>query len=242
MPSEYDFLATYSRRLRRVVTLAMVTGAVLAGVFAMGLIIALPLQSRSNSEMPASAVPSQKGAQPTAAKAAKTTTANVEAQNSAEPTAAAAGLAENGAANSKTADAPTPGGRKALLPAGVQASAARAASMRDKPPNETKDATPPAAREDGSTPGPLEMTRETSPDYSTNSTDRRTQKKHAYKRKPQKTRVAQPSEDLRHHLFVDQGGVRQVVPMQSKRAANGRAMVASGPNRFIMWPFNYGQN
>ena len=51
MPSEYDFLATYSRRLRRVVTLAMVTGAVLAGVFAMGLIIALPLQSRSNSEM-----------------------------------------------------------------------------------------------------------------------------------------------------------------------------------------------
>ena len=233
MSSEYDFLATYSRRLRRVVTLAMVTAAVLAGVFAMGLIIALPLQSRSNSEMPASAVPSQKGAQPTAAKAAKTTTANVEAQNSAEPTAAAAGLAVNGAANSKTADAPTPGGPKAFLPAGLQASATRAASMRDRPPNETKDATPPAAREDGSatTPGPLEMTRETSPDYSTNLTDRRTQKKHAYKRKPQRTRVARPSEDLRHHPFVEQSGVRQV--SERYYDGNARAMVAPGPRRFM---------
>src|SRR5215510_10830807 len=96
MFSEYDFLATHSRRLRRVVTLAMVSSAVLAGVFAMGLIIALPLQSRSTAEMratttvspakslPPAAVPPQMGVQSTAHKAAKTTTANVETQNSTE--------------------------------------------------------------------------------------------------------------------------------------------------------------
>ena len=124
MPSEYDFLSTYSRRLRRAAYTCNGVGAVLAGSFSMGLIIALPLQSRSNAEMeratnvsPAknstSAASSQKDAQPSAAKAAKTTTGNVETQNSAQPTAAAAGLAEKGAGNQKTANAPTTGVPKA---------------------------------------------------------------------------------------------------------------------------------
>jgi hypothetical protein len=260
MSSEYDFLATYSRRLRQVVTLAMVSGAVLAGILAMGLIIALPLQSRSTADMrtttvsPAKSspadVPSQKGAQRTADKVAETTTVNVEAQNSTEPTEAAR-VTEKGARS----DAPTPGEPKAPLTAahrqitGVQPPATRAASMRDKPPNETKnamantnEATPQAARENGSAIAPVHVAVavETSADSSANSTDRRTQKKHAYKRKPQKTRVTRPSEDWRHPSFVDQGGLRQIIPMQSKRDTNSRAIVASGPHRF-MWPFNFGQ-
>jgi hypothetical protein len=256
MPSEYDFLSTYSRRLRRTATLLMGAGAVLAGAFSMTLIIALPLQPRSNAEMerattvsPAksstAAAPSQKDAQPSADTAAKTTTGNVETQNSAE-FAAAAGLGERGAAHTRTADAPTTGLPKAPVAvalretSGAQPSAARAASMRDKPSNETKNAmvkttkgTPPAARESGSatTPVHLEMTVETSPDSLANSTDRRTRKKHAYKRKPQKTRLARPSEDLRHHPFVEQSGVRQV--SERYYDGNARAMVAPGPRRFM---------
>ena len=51
MPSEYDFLSTYSRRLRRTATLLMGAGAVLAGAFSMTLIIVLPLQPHRNAEM-----------------------------------------------------------------------------------------------------------------------------------------------------------------------------------------------
>ena len=90
--------------------------------------------------------------------------------------------------------------------------------------------TPPAARESGSaaTPVHLEMTVETSPDSL--STDRRTRKKHAYKRKPQKTRLARPGEDLRHHPFVEQSGGRQV--SERYYDGNAREMVAPGPRRF----------
>ena len=251
--SEYDFLSTYSRRLRRTATLLMGAGAVLAGAFSMTLIIALPLQPHRNAEMerattvsPAknstAAAFSQKDAQPSADTAAKTTTGKVETQNSAE-FAAAAGLGERGAANPRTADAPTTGLPKAPVAvalretSGAQPLAARAASMRDKPSYETKNAmvktiigTSPVARESGSatTPVHLEMTVETSPDSF--STDRRTRKKHAYKRKPQNTRLARPSEDLRHHPFVEQSGVRQV--SERYYDGNARAMVAPGPRRF----------
>jgi hypothetical protein len=252
--SEYDILSTYSRRLRRTATLLMGAGAVLAGAFSMTLIIALPLQPHRNAERerattvvsPAknstAAAFSQKDAQPSADTAAKTTTGKVETQNSAE-FAAAAGLGERGAANPKTADAPTTGLPKAPVAvalretSGAQPLAARAASMRDKPSNETKNAmvktiigTSQVARESGSatTPVHLEMTVETSPDSF--STDRRTRKKHAYKRKPQNTRLARPGEDLRYHPFVEQSGVRQV--SERYYDGNARAMVAPGPRRF----------
>ena len=252
MPSEYDFPSTYSRRLRRTATFLMGAGAVLAGAFAMTLIIVLPLQPHRNAEMeratnvsPAknstATAFSQKDPQPSAGTAAKTTTGNVETQNSAA-FAAAAGLGERGATNPRTADAPTTGLPKAPVAvalretSGAQPLAARAAS-RDKASNETKSAmvktimgTPPAARESGSatTPVHLEMTVETSPDSL--STDRRTRKKHAYKRKPQKTRLARPNEDLRHHPFVEQSGVRQL--SERYYDGNARAMVAPGPRRF----------
>jgi hypothetical protein len=78
--------------------------------------------------------------------------------------------------------------------------------MRHKSSNKTKrdeqdESTLSAERENGSatTPAHLEMTVETSPD-----SDRRTRKKHAYKRKPQSTRLARPSEDLRQNPSVDQ--------------------------------------
>ena len=254
MPSEYDFPSTYSRRLRRTATFLMGAGAVLAGAFAMTLIIVLPLQPHRNAEMqratnvsPAknstAAAFSEKDAQPSADTAAKTTSGNVETQNSAA-FAAAAGLGERGATNPRTAEAPTTGLPKAPVAvalretSGAQPLAARAASMRDKPSNETKNAmvkktimgTPQAARESGSatTPVHLEMTVETSPDSL--STDRRTRKKHAYKRKPQKTRLARPNEDLRHHPFVEQSGVRQL--SERYYDGNARAMVAPGPRRF----------
>jgi hypothetical protein len=237
MPSEYDFLSTYSRRLRRTATLLMGAGAVLAGAFSMTLIIALPLQPRSNAEMERA----------TTVSPAKSSTAAAPSQKDAQPSAdTTAGLGERGAAHTRTADAPTTGLPKAPVAvalretSGAQPSAARAASMRDKPSNETKNAmvkttkgTPPAARESGSatTPVHLEMTVETSPDSLANSTDRRTRKKHAYKRKPQKTRLARPSEDLRHHPFVEQSGVRQV--SERYYDGNARAMVAPGPRRFM---------
>src|SRR5215211_350855 len=218
MHSEYDFMSTCSRRLRRTATFLMGAAAVLAGACSMALIIALPLQPRSNAEMeraspvspaksPSAAASSQKLAQPTGDTAAKTT-GNGETQNSAKP-GAAGGFAERGAANPRTTDAPTPaGGPRGTT--GAQPAAARAASMRDKPPTKTKNAMietneidTPAEREDGSatTPARLEMT---SPDSSANSAGRSARKKHAYKRKPQKTRFARPSEDLRHHPFVGQ--------------------------------------
>jgi len=224
MHSEYDFLSTYSRRLRRTAILLMGAGAVLAGAFSMALTIALPLQPRSNVEMerattasPAksspAAAPSQKAAQTTDHRAAKTTTGNVDTHNSAKPVAAA-GLAEKGAANPGTAEAPTPTLPKAPLAGSTaaQPAAARAASIRHKPPNMTKNAmiktnesTSLTEREDGSATTPaLGMTVGTSPDSSVNLADHRRRKKQAYKRKPQKTRFARPDEDLRRDRFADQ--------------------------------------
>jgi hypothetical protein len=121
----------------------------------MGLVVALPLQPRSNAEMelattvapvkssPAAA-PSQKVAQAIGDTAAKATTGNIEMPNGAEP-AAAGRLAERGAADPRTADAPTPGLPKAPLAGpvtgstGAQPSAARVLSMRHKSSNKTKN-------------------------------------------------------------------------------------------------------
>jgi hypothetical protein len=54
MHSEYDFLAPYSRRLRRTAIILAGAGAVLAGAVSMALIVALPLQPRSSLESTAS--------------------------------------------------------------------------------------------------------------------------------------------------------------------------------------------
>ena len=50
MPSEYDFLLPYSRRLRRAGAMAMGVGAFLAGAGCMAAIIALPLRPHGGSE------------------------------------------------------------------------------------------------------------------------------------------------------------------------------------------------
>jgi hypothetical protein len=246
MPSEYDFLSTYSRRLRRTTNLLMGAGAVLAGACSMALVIALPLQPHRNAEMerattasPArsspTAAPSQKGTKPTVDTAAKTITGSVETQNTLSPQQRL-GSPSGGAAN--------PGVPKAPLTRTLrETTGEQPASETKNTMVKTNEPTPLAERENGSatTPAHREMTVDTSPDSSANSADRRTRKKHAYKRKPQKARPARTSEDLRHHPFVDQRGVRQGIPMRSERYfdANARAIVAPGPRRFITSPFNY---
>jgi hypothetical protein len=128
MFSEYDFLYTYSRRLRRVATFLVAVSAVLAGAVSMGLVIALPLHPRSNTgptgspvESAPAAGPSQKDAQPVAESATNTTTGNFETQDGAPPTAA--GVDNNANSNPQTADALTPPSPQ---------------SIRDSTPNETK--------------------------------------------------------------------------------------------------------
>jgi hypothetical protein len=51
MASEYDFLLPYSRRLRRTAAYLAGLGAVLAGAVSTALIVAVPLQPRSNSDL-----------------------------------------------------------------------------------------------------------------------------------------------------------------------------------------------
>jgi len=50
MHSEYDFLAPYLRRLRRIGLVLAVSGAVLAGVVSMALVVGLPLLPRGNMD------------------------------------------------------------------------------------------------------------------------------------------------------------------------------------------------
>jgi hypothetical protein len=50
MHSEYDFLATYLRRLRRIAPILAASGAVLAGAVSMALVVGLPLLPRSSME------------------------------------------------------------------------------------------------------------------------------------------------------------------------------------------------
>ena len=50
MPSEYDFLLPYSRRLRRLGAIGMGVGAFLAGAVCMAAIIALPLRPHGGGE------------------------------------------------------------------------------------------------------------------------------------------------------------------------------------------------
>jgi hypothetical protein len=50
MHSEYDFLSTYLRRLRRIAPVLAASGAVLAGAVSMALVVGLPLLPRSSME------------------------------------------------------------------------------------------------------------------------------------------------------------------------------------------------
>jgi hypothetical protein len=87
MASEYDFLSPYSRRLRRTAVFLAGLGVVLAGAVSTALIVAVPLQPRSNSDLTFSAPvagPSQDGVQPAAKADAKTTTGDVRAARVAE--------------------------------------------------------------------------------------------------------------------------------------------------------------
>ena len=86
MASEYDFLAPYSRRLRRTLVFLFGLGAVLAGAVSTALIVAVPLQPRSNSDLIYSnpgAGPSQDRVQ-SVAKADANMTSDVRAARVAE--------------------------------------------------------------------------------------------------------------------------------------------------------------
>src|SRR5262245_15585219 len=74
MHSEYDFLFSHSRRLRRIGRVLAAAGAVLVGAAAMALVIGLPLQSRSNVQTASSAEssPARGPSQVTPPKAAET--------------------------------------------------------------------------------------------------------------------------------------------------------------------------
>ena len=86
MASEYDFPSPYSRRLRRTLVFLFGLGAVLAGAVSTALIVAVPLQPRSNSDLIYSnpvAGPSPDGVQ-SVAKADANTTSEVRAARVAE--------------------------------------------------------------------------------------------------------------------------------------------------------------
>ena len=86
MASEYDFPSPYSRRLRRTLVFLFVLGAVLAGAASTALIVAVPLQPRSNSDLIFSnpvAGPSPDGVQ-SVAKADANTPSDVRAARVAE--------------------------------------------------------------------------------------------------------------------------------------------------------------
>ena len=86
MASEYDFPSPYSRRLRRTLVFLFGLGAVLAGAVSTALIVAVPLQPRSNSDLIFSnpvAGPSPDGVQ-SVAKADANTTSDVRAARVAE--------------------------------------------------------------------------------------------------------------------------------------------------------------
>ena len=86
MASEYDFLAPYSRRLRRTLVFLFGLGAVLVGAVTTALIVTVPLQPRSDSDLIFSnpvAGPSPDGVQ-SVAKADAKTTSDVRAARVAE--------------------------------------------------------------------------------------------------------------------------------------------------------------
>ena len=86
MASEYDFLAPYSRRLRRTLVFLFGLGAVLIGAVTTALIVTVPLQPRSDSDPIFSnpvAGPSPDGVQ-SVAKADANTTSDVRAARVAE--------------------------------------------------------------------------------------------------------------------------------------------------------------
>ena len=86
MASEYDFPSPYSRRLRRTLVFLFGLGAVLAGAASTALIVAVPLQPRSNSDLIFSnpvAGPSPDGVQ-SVAKADANTPSDVRAARVAE--------------------------------------------------------------------------------------------------------------------------------------------------------------
>ena len=86
MASEYDFPSPYSRRLRRTLVFLFGLGAVLAGAVSTALIVAVPLQPRSNSDLIFSnpvAGPSPDGVQ-SVAKADANTPSDVRAARVAE--------------------------------------------------------------------------------------------------------------------------------------------------------------
>src|SRR5215467_10659672 len=84
MRSEYDFLLTFSQRLRRAAKISAVAGAVLAGAVSTALVIGVPLQLRSSIETTVSAATNSPAADPSqkplkeAADAAVETTGGVK--------------------------------------------------------------------------------------------------------------------------------------------------------------------
>jgi len=123
MRSEYDFLLTFSQRLRRAAKISAVAGAVLAGAVSTALVIGVPLQLRSSIETTVSAATNSPAADPSqkplkeAADAAVETTGGVK-------TALARLSARNDGENQSTASvsAPTPASSEKTLPPGATVS------------------------------------------------------------------------------------------------------------------------
>ncbi len=112
MSSEYDFLSPYSRRLRRTAAYLAGMGAVVAGAVSTALIVAVPLQPRSNSD-PALSAPvaglTQNGVQPAVREDAKATTGDVSVRAAEKALLPTQGQAGSTVANTGTASLTPPG-------------------------------------------------------------------------------------------------------------------------------------
>ncbi len=220
MSSEYDFVSTHSRRMRRVVRILLSASAVLAGAVAMALIVALPLQPRSDAKPitgdlgtgTAAATPSQKGGQQITGTLRRTVGA-AQTQNSLYPATARRTAATN--VPSATAPASSESSRQPSLDRGT----AHAPPTRSQDPNDPQNI---ELKNNGNTTA-----------HAPSARLQQAQKKHAGKRsKP--GQLVRPSRNERFQReLVEQNRPRQ--------ETYSRGLREPREHRFTMWPFFFNQ-
>jgi hypothetical protein len=225
MPSEYDFLLPYSRRMRRLGAMAMGVGAFLAGAVCMAAIIALPLRPYGGSESSgtvAATQDEQKPAAPAVTAANAVPAAKLEEKPAAprpdaspqvaaspasdprETTGLGSSTAKPREAPASTTPAPPPATTTAKAADSVAAPASAQTSSSSRKPAKQKAALP--AREPTASPAAAPRSTEdaaattnasepAASDSKPKATERRKSRSTYASRRQQQRRYAQPSDD-----------------------------------------------
>jgi hypothetical protein len=220
MSSEYGFVSTHSRRMRRVVRILLSGSAVLAGGVAMALIVALPLQPRSDAKpmighaetsTPA-ATPSQKGGQQVTG-TLRRTVGTAQTQNSVYPAAALRTAA------TKVPSAAAPASSESSRQPSLDRATDHAPPTRSQEPNDSQNI---ELKNNGDTTAQAPLARL-----------QQTQKNHVGKRsKPRQ--LVRPSRNERFQReLVEQNRPRQ--------ETYSRGLREPREHRFTMWPFFFNQ-